>query len=143
MLIYRMRKQIFLFILCLIGEWSWSQFARIDSLRNALSKTSNDTLQLQILGTLADIYTEIRTDSALYYAEQELGVARKLNFKLNECYALQQMGYAQMNLGNYQASLRTHLSAITIAEDPTSENNVLPDKYVYGEDAYSPANTPH
>ena len=143
MLIHRMRKQIFLFILCLIGEWSWSQFARIDSLRNALSKTSNDTLQLQILGTLADIYTEIRTDSALYYAEQELGVARKLNFKLNECYALQQMGYAQMNLGNYQASLRTHLSAITIAEDPTSENNVLPDKYVYGEDAYSPANTPH
>ncbi|MFI5152507.1 MAG: ATP-binding protein [Chitinophagales bacterium] len=138
-----MKKAFYGICLSLVCVNSFAQDAQIDSLRDAIGKTANDTLQLQILGTLADIYTEIRTDSALYYAEQELGMAKKLQFKLNECYALQQMGYALMNLGNYAVSLRTHLSAITIAEDPASENNILPDKYVYGEDLYANAKTPH
>ena len=136
-------KNICIILFCFICNISFGQRRVIDSLRQELIKADNDTLRLQITGDLSDKFTEIRFDSALHYATRELELARKLNFKLNESYALQQMGYALTNLGDFPQSLRMFLLAITIAEDPASEERILPDKYKYGEILYSPARTPH
>ncbi|WP_336517165.1 sensor histidine kinase [Pollutibacter soli] len=114
----------------------------IDSLKHVLSATANDTLKLSCAGNLADAYSEISPDSALVYAERELFYARKLGFRLNECYALNHIGYSRMNLGNYPGSLEVLLEAITIAEDPASERKILPDKYTYAEDLYATASSP-
>src|SRR5690349_7437743 len=81
----------------------------IDSLKTVLSTTSNDTLKLSCAGNLADAYSEISPDSALVYAERELLLAKKLGFRLNECYALNHIGYSLMNLGNYPKSLEVLL----------------------------------
>ena len=138
-----MIKKICICLFCFICNISFGQRRVIDSLRQALSKADNDTLRLQILGNLSDAFTEIRYDSALHYGELELDMARKLHFKLNESYALQQMGYALTNQGDFPQSLRMFLAAITIAEDPASEERVLPDQYDYGEIVYARATTPH
>src|ERR1700751_363757 len=124
-----MIKNISIILFCFICNFSFGQRRVIDSLRQELNKADNDTLRLQIVGDLSDKFTEIRFDSALHYAKLELELARMLNFKLNESYALQQMGYALTNLGDFPQSLRMFLLAIKIAEDPASEERILPDKY--------------
>lgn len=135
-------KRIFLIFFIAICAGTARSELSIDSLKHILLATSNDTLKLSCAGNLADGYAEISPDSALVYAERELILARKLGFRLNECYALNHIGYALMNLGNYPGSLKVLLEAITIAEDPSSEEKILPDKYLYAEDLYSSAVTP-
>jgi tetratricopeptide (TPR) repeat protein len=138
-----MIKIAYSILLCLISTISFSQQSFVDSLRNSFLSSPNDTVKLQSAGSLADHYTEIKPDSAYYFAEQELVLAQKLGYKLSEVYALQQMGYAQMNLGDFTHSLQRLLSGIAIANDPASEAKILPDKYAYGEDLYVTANTPN
>ena len=142
-LIVIMIKKICILLLLFFHNTSFGQRRIIDSLRSELERTDNDTVRLQITGNLSDAFTETRFDSALHYAEIELQLARKLNFKLNESYALQQMGYALTNLGDFPRSLRMFLAAISIAEDPASEEKILPEKYDYGEIVYARARTPH
>ncbi len=137
-----MKKAFHLLFFLFVSNGIWAQQQLIDSLEIEFRNAKNDTLKLMHAGNLADLYTEIKPDSALYYAEQELEIARALNYKLNESYALQQMGYALMNIGNLPRSLQVYLLALNIAEDPASEKNILPDKYVYGEDLYAHAKTP-
>jgi len=97
-----------------------------DSLKNEISSSKNDTIQLLLLEKIANEYSEINPDSAYHYALKILVIARKLNLKLEEVVGLGEMGYALLNLGNFPRSLQTLLSAISIAEDPKIEKNVLP-----------------
>ena len=103
-----------------------AQQVYIDSLKNETHNSKNDTTSLILLGKLADVYSEINPDSSYHYAGEMLTLTQKLDFKLEEAYALTQMGYALLNLGNYPRSLQNILSAISITEDPNSEKNILP-----------------
>jgi two-component system, NtrC family, sensor kinase len=102
----------------------------INSLRQKIEMAQNDTVKIVLLRPIIEAYAETKPDSSVYFAEQLLIPARKLNFKLSEVYALAQIGYAYMNMGNYPGSLQTLLSALVIAEDRKSERNILPDKYL-------------
>lgn len=134
-------KRSFLVIYLVLCAYAGRSELSIDSLKHILLTTTNDTLKLSCAGNLAEAYAETSPDSAWVYAERELLLARKLGFRLNECYALNHIGYALMNLGNYPRSLEVLLEAITVAEDPASEKKILPDKYIYAEDLYATASS--
>ena len=102
-----------------------AQQAYIDSFRREVSLTNNDTIQLVLLRNIARSYSELNPDSAFFYAEKGLKVARKLNLKLDEASALREMGYALLNRANYPRSLQTVLSSMAILENPKSEQKVL------------------
>jgi two-component system NtrC family sensor kinase len=106
-----------------------AQQLNIDSLRHALEIARDDTLKMILSSDLSEDYVEIKPDSAVYFAERQLELARKLHFRLSEARSLDQLGYALSNTGNYPRSLQTLLSALAIAEDPASEENILPEKY--------------
>jgi two-component system NtrC family sensor kinase len=106
-----------------------AQQAQIDSLHQEISITQNDTLRLILFGKLSNAFTEINPDSAYYYSEKMLSLARKFDLQLEEVHALGEMGYALLNMGNYPRSLQTLLSALAIANDPKSEQNILPDRF--------------
>src|SRR4249920_1591830 len=126
--------RIFLTLLITFFVWQ-SGFSQdmqdryIDSLQHQISLTNNDTLQFILLGKIADVYSEINPDSALYYAEKMIPITQKLQFKLEEATALGIMGYAQINLGNYPRSLQYLLSAIEITSDPSNEKKLVPVSY--------------
>ena len=101
----------------------------IDSLKNEISLSKNDTVNLILLGKISDIYAEINPDSAYHYAGKMLAITQRLDLKLEEAAALGEMSYALLNLGNYPRSLQTILSAIAITENSKSEKNILPDKF--------------
>jgi hypothetical protein len=50
-----------------------------DSLKKALSQDINDTLRMAANRELALYYLDINSDSALFYIENDLPLARKLN----------------------------------------------------------------
>jgi two-component system NtrC family sensor kinase len=101
----------------------------IDSLQHELAVSNNDTMRFILLGKISDVYSEINPDSAFYYADKVVPIAKKLQFKLEEATALAVMGYAQINLGNYPRSLEYFLSAIEMASDPSSEKKMVPANY--------------
>src|SRR6185436_20188034 len=94
-----------------------------------MESTSNDTLRLGMLDSLSLVFSEIDPDSSLVYADQEISLSRKLNYKLSEAFAMNNKGYALLNTGNYPGALKVLLSALQIADDKMSERKILPVKY--------------
>jgi len=125
-----MTRHIFFIIIFLFATLlAKTQETNIDSLKNELATSTSDTINLILAGKLADAYAEIYPDSAQHYGDIMLALSKKLEYKLEEVYALCEIGYAQLNMGNYPRSLQTLLSAIALAEDKSSEKNVLPPNY--------------
>jgi signal transduction histidine kinase len=106
-----------------------AQQTSLDRMKAEVNSTTNDTVRLSINNAIAEEYTEINPDSSLLYAEKVLRIAQQLKLKLEEVHALGKIGYSLVNKGNYPRSLQSLLSAITIAEDPASEKNILPVKF--------------
>ncbi|TMI65895.1 MAG: hypothetical protein E6H07_08310 [Bacteroidetes bacterium] len=94
-----------------------------------LENTTNDTLRLVQFTSLSFAYSEINSDSSLFYAERSISLARKLKFPLSEALAMNYKGYALLNMGNYPRSLQTFLSALEIAGDDQNEKSIPPEKY--------------
>ena len=57
-------------------------------LKLRMESTSNDTLRILMLDSLSLQFSEIDPDSSLFYADQEIALSRKLNFRLNEAFAM-------------------------------------------------------
>jgi len=130
-------------LLPLVALHGQAQQTYIDSLRHQIEISQNDTAKIVLIGILSDEYSETKMDSSSYFAEQLLILSRKLNFKLSETFALSQIGYALLNMGNYPKSLQVLLSALAIGQDPACEKNVLPQKYIIQKEFIKHPVTPH
>ena len=103
------------------------QQQQIDSLKHELEISQNDTLRLFHLMWIAEAFGEANPDSAFFYARNELALANKLKLKLNEAFAMNHMGYALKNKGNFPTALQTYLEAKRILEDESVEEKILPE----------------
>ncbi|HYC39567.1 MAG TPA: ATP-binding protein [Chitinophagaceae bacterium] len=111
-----------------------AQQSYIDSLLRVANVSRSDTTRLVLYRNIARTYSEVNPDSAYVYADKALHLARKMQFRLDEGGAIREMGYAQLNRGNYPRSLQMLLSALAILEDPKSERKVLVGNF-FGDDA--------
>jgi len=123
------KRFLYIFLLLVLVTHTNAQELFTDSLKHEIEIAKDDTIKMVLLNTLAEAFVEINPDSAFYYAENALVLARKLDLRLEEVHTLGKIGYALTNMGNYPRALQTFLSAIAIAEDPKSEENVLSAKY--------------
>src|SRR5580765_912730 len=89
----------------------------VQSLKLRLAFTSNDTLRIGMLDSLTLAYSEVHPDSSLYYSDQEINLSQKLRYRLSEAFAMNNKGYALLNMGNYPGALRVLLAGLQIAED--------------------------
>jgi signal transduction histidine kinase len=120
-----------------------AQRVNIDSVVQEANIAKDDTIKLIRLRTITRIYAELNPDSSNHYSELSLALARKLHLKLDEGCALQEMGYAYLNKGNYPRSLQILLSAIAILEDPRIEQNALVGKFPGDDELMYRAASPH
>ncbi len=95
-----------------------------DSLRIELKKEISDTLRMAAYRELALFYLDINSDSAMYFIEKDLPLAKKLNLKLWEADAYDLMGLITRNTGNYVQSLKSFNAALAIAENTDCEKNI-------------------
>jgi two-component system, NtrC family, sensor kinase len=128
------KSTILIAISLLLAYCGAAQQASIDSLRQELETSSNDTINLLILEKITNHYSETNPDSAFRYAEKLEVLAKSLQLPLEEVVALGEMGYALLNVGNYPRSLQTLLKGIAMAEDPESEKHILPAFYPVTDD---------
>ncbi len=94
-----------------------------DSTKNFLQSASNDSIRYRACLQAYNYYEERNRDSALYYAEQTLLLARRNNKKLQEAVSLIRKGYQLSGTGRYAEALPCFLRAFEIAEDRRNESN--------------------
>ncbi len=141
--LHSMKRIIFTFLTAIVLSLANAQQSFIDSLQQQIDSTKSDTAKLVLTRLISRVYSEINSDSCYVYATKSLELAKKLKLKLVEASALREIGYAQMNMGNYPRSLQTILSGLAIAQDPKSEAGALTGHYP-GDDALSNhAASPH
>ncbi len=92
-----------------------------DSLRTAYLNATSDAERYNVGKPLYDYYEESNKDSALYYAEQSLLLARRNGEKLAEAYFMDNTAYQLIGLGKYADALQYVLDVFKIVEDPKNE----------------------
>ncbi len=90
----------------------------IDSLRRMVNNGNPDEKVLaEIFVELAWNYRDIRPDSALYFSNRSLDIARRTALKHLEIQAMNYMGVAYRNLSVYSKAFEVYLEALRLSEE--------------------------
>jgi two-component system, NtrC family, sensor kinase len=108
-------------LLILLPVFAYSQQSVPDSLRRVLQHATTDSVRHNTCVKLYFYYQEVNRDSALFYTEKRLALAKQNNYKLAEAAALIGIGYQYAQMGKYAASYQNLLLALKIAKDPNNE----------------------
>ena len=112
-----MRKQLtFIFILAIFCKQGFAQNKLTDSLHNLLAIAKEDTSRVLTTIDLGLQYRNTNPDSSVYYCEKALALAKEINFKRGQAYAITTMGLAIREKGDLPKSLELQLQALQIAE---------------------------
>lgn len=110
-----MKKNIF--ILLFLGLLAFSGSAQnLESLLKEINSQA-DSLRVATYGLISEKYLRSQTDSALYYANQQLTLALKLGNKKQQMYGEIHLGFAYKYLGEYEPSLEHHFNALALARE--------------------------
>ncbi len=101
-----------------------SQQKEVDSLNAALKTATNDTIRAQVLGYLAQYYSESNRDSALSFIEQGLHISDELHQPLWKANFLLGKAYLNQNV-NLPLAFRLTNEAMAIALDEKNEKNTI------------------
>ena len=112
-----MIKSSFFVLLGLLGL-NRSVFAQTDSLRALIPlQESSPELLVKTYNQLAWEYRDLRSDSALYFSNLALRLARDFGFHHEEVQALNYMGVSYRNLSVYSKAFEKYLEALKKAEE--------------------------
>ena len=78
----------------------------IAELKEAYLMAKDDSTRQNALLNIVTYYNEIDRDSALYYNEQRIVIAKKIGYKLLEAAALNVKGYQKIQRGEYAEALK-------------------------------------
>ena len=125
-----MKRIIFLFVISIIAMKVAGQDQRlIDSLKNNLSNSKDDTNKVRSSMYIADAYVWSQPDTALYYATQSLTLAQKLNDTGGQIFNLGTLGYIYSMRRNDSLAISAMFRSIHLSENSSSrrKNNSLED----------------
>ena len=105
-------------LLALISTFGFAQGRkRIDSLKLKLTASKQDTNQVKILSLLCNDYRFLKPDSAFFYGQWALTLARQIKYSKGEAQALLVLGFTNEVIGNFPKALELHLKSSQIAEN--------------------------
>jgi signal transduction histidine kinase len=110
----------------ILSDTALSGTKKLDRLQLALRNAANDTVRMDAYYNLALYYLETNRDSAVYYDNKSIALAKQLRIKLDEAAALSDKGYALIALGKYPSALESLSEAMKIEESPANEKYTLP-----------------
>jgi len=112
-----MKKYITIIILLIrLGNNCLAQLYDIDSLHQALETTQNDSVRVRCLIELSNNYKYSIPDSAIYYGNRAVNLAREINSPDDEIDAMAYIILSQIGLGNDSKALQITLQARKNAE---------------------------
>jgi hypothetical protein len=95
------------------------------SLYDQLNKTTNDTLKIFLLDQIGASFFENNWDSASYYEEKSLLLAKQIHFPIMEAYLYDATGYINTHKGNLPQALAELLKGIDISQNSRYDNDHL------------------
>lgn len=127
------QKKLMVIIFCFSLFYESSIHAEaigLDSLKFLLASAKMDTSRVLLLNRISMSYVNSKHDSAMWYAEEGLKLAREINFLKGEAYSLNALGKVFWITGNYPKSLEKLLVSLKILEkinDPQGLGNCIRD----------------
>ena len=126
-----MKKIIWILLFTFLQAIGFSQKSSIDSLKHELSIATQDTSRVLIMAKLCTASREVNIDTALFYGNKGLTLAKQIHFIKGEIRNLAELGRIQQDLGNLPRHLEIELKALRMAEDNHLEGEkVLPLTYI-------------
>jgi tetratricopeptide (TPR) repeat protein len=110
-----MKRLVTILLFLFLPPWLNAQHLP-DSLRNGYLHATSDSARYISGKYLYDYYEEGNKDSALYYAEQALMLARRHKQQLAEAYYLDNTAYQLIGMGKYAEALKLILKAFEITQ---------------------------
>lgn len=104
------------FFVCALGNLYASKID-VFSLHFQLSQPINDTLRVELLRKKSKQLQQLRPDSALYYAQKALTLAREIHYKKGEGESLNRLGVVLWKNGKYDRALFYLLGSLKIREN--------------------------
>ena len=105
-------------LLLLLPFIAIAQDSKPDSLRRVLQNATTDIARHNASVNLYFFFLEANRDSALFYADNRLAIARKNKIALAEAAALLSKAYQSNALGRYSDAFQYLTQALQIVEDP-------------------------
>lgn len=99
--------------------------ARIDSLLQVSVKMKDDTAKVLVLQNISFEYSKIKPAEGIIYAQKELALASKLNWKKGIANSYNSIGINYLAASEYPAALDNYFKALTISEDIGDKNGTL------------------
>src|SRR3569833_1403654 len=119
-----MRKCIKILLLLLIPMSGAAQQPYPDSLKGVLKNARADSTRYSAMNGIGEYYVELNGDSALYYLNQALAIAKKNNRANNEGATLARIGYVLIFKSKYPESFECFQQALKLAEVPANDNTI-------------------
>ncbi|MEO8772372.1 MAG: ATP-binding protein, partial [Ferruginibacter sp.] len=104
-------------------NWGYITRQQADSLKTTFRIEKNDTLLMAAYRSLGFYYQENKLDSALYFHQLQLKLAKKLDIKMWMADGYQQIGSVELYLKNVSSGNEALAQAIKIAENEKNENS--------------------
>jgi two-component system NtrC family sensor kinase len=95
----------------------FAQRTRIDKLNRLLEQTTQDSTKVLLMFELTQSYLYVSVDSGFIYAQKALKLARQSNFRKGEGRALNAVGMALREKGDFPAALSHAYQALRIAKE--------------------------
>jgi|GEM_PF-294394 len=118
------RRSLFILVLFLGPTMAFAQHSKPDSLRDELVAARTNQDKLAGLIALMNYYYEDNRDSALYYVEKAMPIAKKSDMLLYAAI-LDSKGYQLMREGKFPKSFICLQEALEIAANPQYEKSTL------------------
>ena len=111
-----MKKILFLLFIILNLQFAtiFAQQTTLDSLKQIIATSKQDTNKVKTLNIIVNEYQKINIDTSLIYAEQSLELASQLNYKKGMAVAYRNIGITYKYLGKYKQTLDFFNKALKI-----------------------------
>ena len=97
---------------------------QVDSLQHRFSIETSDQLRMGMARELGLFYTEADQDTAMYFVDMQLQLARSLDERLWEGDALRRLGFLIFTQGRYSESFSLNSQVLTLLRDASTERQV-------------------
>lgn len=111
-----------LLVICLlvIGQSCLlAQQSNIAALREQYRLAKTDSARQDACFDLTNYYNEVNRDSALFFIEERLAIARKSGYKILEAAVLNSKAYQKTQVGKYADALKCIMESLSITSDTT------------------------
>lgn len=119
-----MNKSLILFLVSLLFPLCCiAQGLDREKIDQQLRTENPDSVRYQLYTQILNEFYQTNNDSAIFYFDKRISLARDNNKKIEEASNLGSKAFIYMNSGQYGLSLENYLMAFEILENPANEND--------------------